>query len=75
MRLLKGGTRECVDIRKESKMEDKEALLQVIEGVTNLLTGMQFDPEIPPHAKESMRAKVAELELVIERTRAELWGY
>lgn len=56
-------------------MEDKEALLQVIEGVANLLTGMQFDPAIPAHAKEAMRAKVAELELVIERTQAELWGY
>lgn len=60
---------------KETDVEDKKALLEVIEGVANLLTGMQFDPAIPSHAKDAMRTKAAELELVIERTQAELWGY
>ena len=47
--------------------EKIEELGQGVEGSANLMRGMLFDPAIPESAKDAMRAKIAELEELIER--------
>jgi len=42
-----------------------EELKSTIEGASNFMRGMLFDPEIPDHAKEAMREKISDLEKIL----------
>jgi hypothetical protein len=49
-----------------------DEIYQLIEGVSNMLGGMTFDPAIPSHAKEAMQAKRQELEEALEKLEPHL---
>ncbi|ETR94596.1 hypothetical protein [Acinetobacter lactucae] len=45
---------------------DKDELLEVIEGASNFMRGMQFDPRLPSDIKTALIEKALELEEVVE---------
>ena len=45
----------------------KEEVLQAIEGAANFMRGVSFDPSVPAHIKEALANKTSELESVVEK--------
>ncbi|WP_289345405.1 hypothetical protein [Acinetobacter baumannii] len=45
---------------------DKNELLEVIEGASNFMRGMQFDPRLPSDVKSALIEKALELDQVVE---------
>lgn len=45
---------------------DKNELLEVIEGASNFMRGMQFDPRLPSDIKSALIEKSLELDQVVE---------
>ena len=42
-------------------------LIEMLESTANLMRGMQFDPNIPSHAKDALRNRYEKIEELLER--------
>ncbi|WP_157900142.1 hypothetical protein [Rhodoferax koreensis] len=47
--------------------EEIEEMLLLMEQTANMLRGMAMDPSIPTHAKQALRARIAELDAMVEK--------
>ena len=51
----------------ESLERKNGKLLQLLEGIANMMRGMIIDPSIPAHAKGAMRSRIAEIDADVEK--------